>query len=174
MSDPALGLLMLGLIVVVIMLGFPTAFTLMGLGMFFGFMFMLKRSATFRLGFDRLILKVPIIGGILQKATIARWTRTLQTMFAAGVPLVFGTYDVDANGEYNAAAFVEPKTGKLGFYRKTDLFLFTEHVPAWLDGPTFRRLLPWAGTWKRGDGAQGRRRAGEASDRLGQRRRRRR
>src|SRR6187399_787459 len=36
MSDPALGLLMLGLIVVVIMLGFPTAFTLMGLGMFFG------------------------------------------------------------------------------------------------------------------------------------------
>src|SRR5258708_11591713 len=36
-SDPALGLLMLGLIVVVIMLGFPTAFTLMGLGMMFGF-----------------------------------------------------------------------------------------------------------------------------------------
>ncbi|HMC15413.1 MAG TPA: TRAP transporter large permease subunit [Albitalea sp.] len=37
MSDPALGLLMLGLIVVVILMGFPTAFTLMGLGMFFGF-----------------------------------------------------------------------------------------------------------------------------------------
>jgi TRAP-type mannitol/chloroaromatic compound transport system permease large subunit len=37
MTDPALGLLMLGLIVVVIMLGFPTAFTLMGLGIFFGF-----------------------------------------------------------------------------------------------------------------------------------------
>jgi len=37
MSDPALGLLMLSLIVVVIMLGFPTAFTLMGLGMVFGF-----------------------------------------------------------------------------------------------------------------------------------------
>jgi len=37
MSDPALGLTMLALIVVVIMLGFPTAFTLMGLGMFFGF-----------------------------------------------------------------------------------------------------------------------------------------
>jgi type IV pilus assembly protein PilC len=57
-------------------------------GTFFGFMFMLKRSATFRLAFDRFILKVPIIGGILEKATIARWTRTLQTMFAAGVPLV--------------------------------------------------------------------------------------
>ncbi|HEX8664953.1 MAG TPA: TRAP transporter large permease subunit [Beijerinckiaceae bacterium] len=37
MSDPALGLLMLALIVVVILMGFPTAFTLMGLGMFFGF-----------------------------------------------------------------------------------------------------------------------------------------
>src|SRR5438045_8413357 len=37
MSDPALGLTMLGLIVVVIMMGFPTAFTLMGLGMMFGF-----------------------------------------------------------------------------------------------------------------------------------------
>ena len=37
MSNPALGLLMLGLIVVVIMMGFPTAFTLMGLGMLFGF-----------------------------------------------------------------------------------------------------------------------------------------
>ena len=37
MSDPILGLSMLGLIIVVIMLGFPTAFTLMGLGMMFGF-----------------------------------------------------------------------------------------------------------------------------------------
>src|SRR6516225_6253206 len=37
MSDPALGLTMLMLIVVVIMMGFPTAFTLMGLGMFFGY-----------------------------------------------------------------------------------------------------------------------------------------
>ena len=37
MTDPGLGLLMLGLIVVTIMMGFPTAFTLMGLGMFFGF-----------------------------------------------------------------------------------------------------------------------------------------
>jgi TRAP-type mannitol/chloroaromatic compound transport system permease large subunit len=37
-SDPALGLTMLGLIVVAIMMGFPTAFTLMGLGMFFGFL----------------------------------------------------------------------------------------------------------------------------------------
>jgi len=57
-------------------------------GTFFGFVFLLKRSAAFRMGFDRAILKMPIIGPILRKATIARWTRTLQTMFAAGVPLV--------------------------------------------------------------------------------------
>jgi type IV pilus assembly protein PilC len=52
------------------------------------FSFGLKRSETFRYAFDRLILKVPVIGNILEKATIARWTRTLATMFAAGVPLV--------------------------------------------------------------------------------------
>ena len=54
----------------------------------FGFAYLLRTSASFRLVFDRAILKFPIIGPILRKATIARWTRTLQTMFAAGVPLV--------------------------------------------------------------------------------------
>ena len=73
---------------------------------------------------------------------------------AAGVPFVFGTYDVDDAGEYNAAAFVEPQRGLLGFYRKTRLFPLTEQVPAWLDGPLLRRWLPWAGTWKAGDGAR--------------------
>lgn len=57
-------------------------------GTVFGVITLYKRSATFRLGFDRLLLKLPVVGGILEKATIARWTRTLQTMFAAGVPLV--------------------------------------------------------------------------------------
>jgi type IV pilus assembly protein PilC len=56
--------------------------TIVGIGILF------KRSAAFRMLFDRLILKFPIIGGIIEKATIARWTRTLSTMFAAGVPLV--------------------------------------------------------------------------------------
>ncbi len=57
-------------------------------GAFFAFFSLHRRSATFRLGIDRISLKIPIIGEILEKATIARWTRTLQTMFAAGVPLV--------------------------------------------------------------------------------------
>ncbi len=47
MSDPALGLLMLGLIVVVIMLGFPTAFTLMGLGIVFGYIAFYDPSRAF-------------------------------------------------------------------------------------------------------------------------------
>ncbi|MEO8738769.1 MAG: type II secretion system F family protein [Casimicrobiaceae bacterium] len=53
-----------------------------------GFFFMVRRSETFRFAVDRISLKLPVIGNILEKATIARWTRTLATMFAAGVPLV--------------------------------------------------------------------------------------
>jgi type IV pilus assembly protein PilC len=52
------------------------------------FFTMRRRSAAFREVIDRISLKIPIIGPILEKATIARWTRTLATMFAAGVPLV--------------------------------------------------------------------------------------
>jgi type IV pilus assembly protein PilC len=47
-----------------------------------------KRSEAVRYLVHRYSLKIPIVGSILEKATIARWTRTLQTMFAAGVPLV--------------------------------------------------------------------------------------
>ena len=52
------------------------------------FMYFKKRSRAMRHWLDRLSLKMPIIGGILQKAAIARYARTLSTMFAAGVPLV--------------------------------------------------------------------------------------
>lgn len=68
------------------------------------------------------------------------------------MPLVFGTYDVDSAGEYNAAAFLDPTRGLLGYYRKTHPFPLTEHVPAWLDGVALRRWLPWAGTWLPGHG----------------------
>ena len=78
----------------------------------------------------------------------------LDFVTAAKVPLVFGTYDLDDQGEYNAAAFVEPVAGTLGFYRKSDLFLLTEYLPEWFDGPTARRMLPWAGSWKPGSGAR--------------------
>lgn len=72
----------------------------------------------------------------------------------AGVPLVFGTYDLDEAGEYNAAAFLEPGRGLLGFYRKATPFPLTEHVPAWLDHAWLRRLLPWTGGWRPGDGVR--------------------
>ncbi len=52
------------------------------------FLYFKKRSRKFRHFLDRLMLKLPIIGPILQKASIARYARTLSTMFAAGVPLV--------------------------------------------------------------------------------------
>jgi type IV pilus assembly protein PilC len=52
------------------------------------FIYFKKRSRAFRHFLDRMMLKVPVIGPIMQKAAIARYARTLSTMFAAGVPLV--------------------------------------------------------------------------------------
>ncbi|WPL17146.1 General secretion pathway protein F [Thiorhodovibrio winogradskyi] len=61
----------------------------MGMGLF-GFLIakLFEKSAKFRALVDRTVLKLPIIGPILNKAAIARFARTLSTMFAAGVPLV--------------------------------------------------------------------------------------
>ena len=52
------------------------------------FFYFKKRSRAMRQWIDRMSLKLPIIGAILKKASIARYARTLSTMFAAGVPLV--------------------------------------------------------------------------------------
>jgi type IV pilus assembly protein PilC len=57
-------------------------------GVIWAFIYFKKRSRKMREFLDRLILKVPIIGPILNKAAIARYARTLSTMFSAGVPLV--------------------------------------------------------------------------------------
>ncbi len=60
-----------------------------GLGVsIFAFFYTLKRSETMQIAFDRLFLRLPIFGNIIRKSVIARWTRTLSTMFSAGVPLV--------------------------------------------------------------------------------------
>ncbi len=53
-----------------------------------------KRSRRLREAIDRISLKIPVIGPILDKAAIARFARTLSTMFAAGVPLVEALYSV--------------------------------------------------------------------------------
>ena len=55
-----------------------------------GYMFMQtwRRSEKLQMVMDRLLLRIPIFGTLINKSVIARWTRTLSTMFAAGVPLV--------------------------------------------------------------------------------------
>jgi type IV pilus assembly protein PilC len=53
-----------------------------------GFFYAWKRSKMMQRVMDRLFLKLPVFGDVIRKAAIARWCRTLATMFAAGVPLV--------------------------------------------------------------------------------------
>ena len=53
-----------------------------------GFLEAWKRALPVQIFMDRLMLKLPVFGNLVLKSTIARWTRTLATMFAAGVPLV--------------------------------------------------------------------------------------
>jgi type IV pilus assembly protein PilC len=60
-----------------------------------------RRSVKMQNAMDRLLLRAPIFGPVVRKATIARWTRTLSTMFAAGVPLVEALDSVGgASGNY--------------------------------------------------------------------------
>jgi type IV pilus assembly protein PilC len=61
---------------------------IMIVGSVYAFLYFKKRSRNMRRFLDRALLKFPIIGPILVKAAIARFSRTLSTMFAAGVPLV--------------------------------------------------------------------------------------
>lgn len=67
----------------------------------FGIAAAYKRSTAMQIAVDRLVLQLPVIGQIVRKATVARWTRTLSTMFAAGVPLVEALDSVGgASGNY--------------------------------------------------------------------------
>ncbi|MEO6423645.1 MAG: type II secretion system F family protein [Candidatus Nitrotoga sp.] len=62
-------------------------FSIVGGGLY-AFFYFWKRSKKMQAAMDRVMLKLPIFGSVIRKASIARWTRTLATMFAAGVPLV--------------------------------------------------------------------------------------
>jgi len=64
------------------------AILLVGLAAGFGFMYVYKRSPKLQHTVDRLLLKIPIIGAVLEKSAIARFARTLAVTFKAGVPLV--------------------------------------------------------------------------------------
>jgi type IV pilus assembly protein PilC len=62
-------------------------FPLLG-GAIYGFLEAWKRSIAVQQFMDKLMLRLPVFGDLVRKSAIARWTRTLSTMFAAGVPLV--------------------------------------------------------------------------------------
>jgi type IV pilus assembly protein PilC len=62
-------------------------FGVLGGGLYFFFQAW-RRSEKVQHAVDRLLLRIPIFGPLVEKSAVARWTRTLSTMFAAGVPLV--------------------------------------------------------------------------------------
>ncbi|MFZ2162932.1 MAG: type II secretion system F family protein [Sideroxyarcus sp.] len=78
-------------------------FTIVGGGIW-GFFYAWKRNKTMQRRMDQLMLKVPIFGPLVRKASIARWSRTLATMFAAGVPLV-EAFDSVAGAAGNAVYY---------------------------------------------------------------------
>jgi type IV pilus assembly protein PilC len=66
-----------------------------------GFLEAWKRSLPVQIFMDRMMLRLPVFGDLVLKSTIARWTRTMSTMFAAGVPLVEALDSVGgASGNY--------------------------------------------------------------------------
>ncbi|SDM63725.1 type IV pilus assembly protein PilC [Oryzisolibacter propanilivorax] len=70
-------------------------------GGFYFFMQAWKRNERMQQALDRAMLKLPIFGDLINKSAVARWTRTLSTMFAAGVPLVEALDSVGgASGNY--------------------------------------------------------------------------
>lgn len=75
-------------------------FGVIGGGAYF-FMQAWRRNERMQQTMDRLLLKMPIFGSLIDKSCVARWTRTLSTMFAAGVPLVEALDSVGgASGNY--------------------------------------------------------------------------
>jgi type IV pilus assembly protein PilC len=73
-------------------------------GGLYAFFYFWKRNKKMQDTMDNLVLKLPVFGELIRKATIARWTRTLATMFAAGVPLV-ESLDSVAGAAGNAVYF---------------------------------------------------------------------
>jgi len=78
-------------------------FSILG-GTVYGFFYAWKRNKAMQRRMDQLMLKIPVFGPLVRKASIARWSRTLSTMFAAGVPLV-EAFDSVAGAAGNAVYF---------------------------------------------------------------------
>jgi type IV pilus assembly protein PilC len=78
-------------------------FAIVGGGVY-GFFYAWKRNKTMQRRMDQLMLQIPVFGPLVRKASIARWSRTLATMFAAGVPLV-EAFDSVAGAAGNAVYY---------------------------------------------------------------------
>ncbi|MDI1237916.1 MAG: type II secretion system F family protein [Polaromonas sp.] len=79
-------------------------------GSVYFFMQAWKRNEKVQRVMDRLLLKMPVFGALIEKSCIARWTRTLSTMFAAGVPLVEA---LDSVGGASGNSLYEDATRKI-------------------------------------------------------------
>jgi type IV pilus assembly protein PilC len=83
-------------------------------GSIYGFLEAWKRSVPVQIFMDRLMLRMPVFGDLVRKSCIARWTRTLSTMFAAGVPLVEALESVGgAAGNYVYAVATKQIQGEV-------------------------------------------------------------
>ncbi len=87
----------------------PVVFGGTAVGMFL-FVRSWKKSPSMQAATDRLLLRLPVFGPVIMKAVVARWTRTLATMFAAGVPLV---ESLDAVGGASGNAVYHEATQKI-------------------------------------------------------------
>ena len=106
-------------------------------GLFGGFYFFMqawRRSKALQMVMDRVLLRMPIFGTLVEKSCVARWTRTLATMFAAGVPLVEALNSVGGaagNSVYTAATVKiqqEVSTGTALTEAMTNVKLFPSMV----------------------------------------------
>jgi type IV pilus assembly protein PilC len=106
-------------------------------GLFGGFYFFMQawhRSKAMQMVMDRVLLRMPIFGTLVEKSCVARWTRTLATMFAAGVPLVEALNSVGGaagNSVYTAATVKiqqEVSTGTALTEAMTNVKLFPSMV----------------------------------------------
>jgi len=76
-----------------------------------------KRNERVQQFMDRLLLKVPVFGALVEKSVVARWTRTLSTMFAAGVPLVEALDSVGGASGNSVYAIATEKNPARGVHR---------------------------------------------------------
>jgi type IV pilus assembly protein PilC len=93
-----------------------------------------KRSIKVQRFMDKVLLQAPIFGAVIRKATVARWTRTLATMFAAGVPLV---ESLDSVGGASGNAIYMDATKKI----QTEVSTGTSLTAAMLNSGVFDNMV---------------------------------